>query len=71
MALHLDLIPENAPFDSEQRVWLNGFFAGLLSREQLGVPSAAPPPPAEEDYPWHDAAMALEKRMKLAEGRPI
>lgn len=71
MALHLDLIPENAPFDSGQRVWLNGFFAGLLSLEQLGVPSAAPPPPAEEDYPWHDAAMALEKRMKLAEGRPI
>lgn len=71
MALHLDLIPENAPFDSEQRVWLNGFFAGLLSLERLGVPSAAPPPPAEEDYPWHDAAMALEKRMKLAERRPI
>ena len=25
------LIPENAPFSSEQRAWLNGFFAGLLS----------------------------------------
>ena len=24
------LIPENAPFTAEQRVWLNGFFAGLL-----------------------------------------
>jgi hypothetical protein len=25
------LIPENAPFSPEQRAWLNGFFAGLLS----------------------------------------
>jgi sulfite reductase (NADPH) flavoprotein alpha-component len=25
------LIPESAPFTPEQRVWLNGFFAGLLS----------------------------------------
>ena len=25
------LIPESAPFSPEQRTWLNGFFAGLLS----------------------------------------
>ena len=25
------MIPENAPFSPEQRAWLNGFFAGLLS----------------------------------------
>ncbi len=25
------LIPENAPFSAEQRAWLNGFFAGVLS----------------------------------------
>ncbi len=25
------LIPESAPFSAEQRTWLNGFFAGLLS----------------------------------------
>ena len=25
------LVPENAPFSPEQRAWLNGFFAGLLS----------------------------------------
>jgi sulfite reductase (NADPH) flavoprotein alpha-component len=25
------LIPESAPFSSEQRAWLNGFFAGLLN----------------------------------------
>ena len=25
------LVPETAPFSDEQRVWLNGFFAGLVS----------------------------------------
>ena len=25
------LIPDSAPFSLEQRTWLNGFFAGLLS----------------------------------------
>ncbi len=39
-ALHL--IPENAPFSAEQRAWLNGFFAGLLSPERIAVPSAVP-----------------------------
>src|SRR5262245_7404911 len=29
----LSLIPESAPFSAEQRVWLNGLFAGLLSIE--------------------------------------
>ena len=27
----LNLIPETAPFSAEQRAWLNGFFAGLVS----------------------------------------
>ena len=26
-------LPENAPFTPEQRTWLNGFFAGLVSSE--------------------------------------
>ena len=26
-----ELIPESAPFTAEQRSWLNGFFAGLIS----------------------------------------
>ena len=26
-------IPESAPFTPEQRTWLNGFFAGLVSLE--------------------------------------
>ncbi len=32
------LIPENAPFTSEQRAWLNGFLAGVLNR---GEPSSS------------------------------
>jgi sulfite reductase (NADPH) flavoprotein alpha-component len=32
------MIPDNAPFSPEQRAWLNGFFAGLLSVD--GSPSA-------------------------------
>jgi sulfite reductase (NADPH) flavoprotein alpha-component len=31
----VSLIPENAPFTSEQRAWLNGFIAGLLNQSQL------------------------------------
>jgi sulfite reductase (NADPH) flavoprotein alpha-component len=27
------IVPENAPFTAEQRVWLNGFFAGLLDSD--------------------------------------
>jgi sulfite reductase (NADPH) flavoprotein alpha-component len=76
------LIPETAPFSAEQRAWLNGFFAGLLSLD----PGATPAPPGavslpaqqnssaagdDGEAPWHDPAMALEERMKLAEGRPL
>ena len=32
------LIPESAPFSAEQRVWLNGLFAGLLSLERGVTP---------------------------------
>jgi sulfite reductase (NADPH) flavoprotein alpha-component len=81
------LIPESAPFSAEQRVWLNGLFAGLfslehgitpLSLEQAtallpGALDLAAPAATEEDdaAPWHDPAMALADRMKLAEGRPL
>ncbi|MCS6243734.1 MAG: sulfite reductase subunit alpha [Opitutus sp.] len=37
------LIPESAPFTSEQRAWLNGFLAGIFSRapgSQLAAPSS-------------------------------
>lgn len=32
------LVPDSAPFDSEQRAWLNGYLAGLLSADRLVVP---------------------------------
>jgi sulfite reductase (NADPH) flavoprotein alpha-component len=32
------LIPENAPFTAEQRTWLNGLFAGLLSLDGAVTP---------------------------------
>ena len=34
------LLPETAPFSSEQRAWLNGYMAGLLSGDRLLVPYA-------------------------------
>jgi sulfite reductase (NADPH) flavoprotein alpha-component len=71
----LDLIPETAPFSREQRIWLNGFFAGLLSAEaEAGATGAAEPAaaPTEDDgASWHDAAMPIDERMKLAEGKPL
>ena len=71
----LSLIPESAPFSAEQRVWLDGLFAGLLSLEHGvtplsleqaaallpgGLDLASPPSPEDDDgAPWHDPALAL------------
>src|SRR3954466_225679 len=75
------IVPENAPFTDEQRVWLNGFFAGLLDGDATALSpqeaSALMPGvqvgAAEDDdgAPWHDQTMPLAERMKLAEGRPL
>jgi sulfite reductase (NADPH) flavoprotein alpha-component len=74
------LIPESAPFSPDQRAWLNGFFAGLLSLDAgatLATPAdlaAAIPAAAGDDdgdTPWHDPSMEIGERMKLAEGRPL
>jgi len=80
----LDLIPETAPFSTEQRAWLNGFFAGLVAPAGGGVEPLsaeagaavmqhASGQAAEEDdgAPWHDQTMPMAERMKLAEGRPL
>ncbi len=42
--LSIPFIPDNAPFTAEQRSWLNGFLAGVLSRS--GLPSASGGGPA-------------------------
>ena len=82
------LIPEGAPFTPEQRDWLNGFFAGLLSKQfPAGTASDSQPPPLpasadpafrnplddgdDGEVPWHDPAIAMAERLKLAEGRPL
>ena len=66
------ILPETAPFAPEQRAWLNGFFAGLLSVDAMAgpAPAAAATALADNDdgAPWHDASMAMDERMKLAEG---
>ncbi len=72
------LIPESAPFTPEQRAWLNGFLAGLYGGamnggENMSVGGGAPPAAAaepEEEFPWHDPALGLDERLKLAEGKP-
>ncbi|MGL4241796.1 MAG: sulfite reductase subunit alpha, partial [Beijerinckiaceae bacterium] len=73
-----DIIPETAPFAPEQRQWLNGFFAGLLAIDQAAVTplsgeqnAAIMADAADDGAPWHDAAMAIDDRMKLAEGKPL
>jgi sulfite reductase (NADPH) flavoprotein alpha-component len=79
------IIPESAPFSSEQRAWLNGFFAGIFSAGTNGNGSAAngqaatgavavpasEPVAVEETFPWHDPALPLPERLTLAEGKPI
>lgn len=76
-----DLLPESAPFSAEQRVWLSGFFAGYLNLDTASVTAlsageaqallAAGPADDADDAPWHDPAMALAERLKLAEGRSL
>src|ERR1019366_1864175 len=79
------LIPESAPFTPEQRTWLNGLFAGMISLEESVTPLSneqaakllpdlldrGAPVEADDNAPWHDPAMPLGDRMKLADGKPL
>src|SRR5882757_5855722 len=76
------IVPESAPFTAEQRVWLNGFFNGLLEGESSALspqeasalmPGVQIGNATEEDdgAPWHDQTIPLPDRMKLAEGKPL
>ncbi|HMB06752.1 MAG TPA: sulfite reductase subunit alpha [Isosphaeraceae bacterium] len=93
--MDITLIPETAPFNAEQRAWLNGFLAGWLGLREangtdgangtalngaaaLGAASngaATPALPAAETKaeaePWHDPALPIDERLKLAEGKPL
>jgi sulfite reductase (NADPH) flavoprotein alpha-component len=80
-------IPESAPFTIEQRTWLNGLLAGVYGLEGGVTPlssadvakllpgfidaGAAPAAEIEDGAPWHDPAIPLADRMKLADGRPL
>ncbi len=69
----IPLLPDTAPFNRDQRAWLNGFFAGLLGLQQAtSAPSTTVAAATEEDfdYPWHDPAVSLEERMTMAESKP-
>jgi sulfite reductase (NADPH) flavoprotein alpha-component len=80
------LVPENAPFSPEQRSWLNGLFAGVLSLDGISVTPLSPEHAAalipgllgaaqvdesEDGAPWHDQTIPLDERMRLADGRPL
>ncbi len=81
------LVPETAPFSEEQRAWLNGFFAGLISLDGTGITplsgdqaaalisgSVANARTADDDdggAPWHDQTIPIGERMKLADGKPL
>ncbi|TWT75850.1 Sulfite reductase [NADPH] flavoprotein alpha-component [Posidoniimonas polymericola] len=80
--MSISIIPESAPFSPEQRSWLNGFLAGWAgvvadpqARGQALASALMPPAEAEveqgEEFPWHDPALEIEERMKLAEKKPL
>ena len=79
-------LPETAPFTPEQRTWLNGLFAGLFGLQEGVTPlsgeeaakllpgligGASARREADDGAPWHDPAMPMPDRMKLAEGKPL
>lgn len=80
-APNFEIIPESAPFSPEQRSWLNGFFAGLVSLDNAVTPLSPEQGAAvmkgatgdgdDGEAPWHDQTMPMAERMKLAEGRPL
>ena len=73
-------LPESAPFNEEQRAWLNGFFAGMIGVQPgeatgaalaaAGFASETVEVEEEEDFPWHDSALPIVDRMEMAEGKP-
>lgn len=75
----IPMLPESAPFTPQQRSWLNGFFAGMLSKQAAPANGSAAMVDAkpqaaveeEEDFPWHDPAMPMDERLKLAEPKPF
>jgi len=74
------LIPESAPFSPQQRSWLNGFFAAFIASDNARVTPLSPQANAavmevavggDGEAPWRDQTLALDDRMKLANGRSL
>src|SRR5215207_3453100 len=74
------LIPESAPFSTEQRAWLTGYFSALLAPDAGAIPlplgealpgDAAVPLADNGDAPWHDPSLPLDERLTMAEARPL
>ena len=73
--MSVPLLPESAPFSPAQRAYLNGFLAGLLNLNDVGKASVAPAQveaiAQDEEFPWHDPALALDERLSLAQDKPF
>src|SRR4051812_16604342 len=75
----IPILPDSAPFTPAQRAWLNGFFAGLLSRGAAPAPQPSPDEATavpsgdadDESMPWHDPALPIAERLQLTDGKPI
>jgi sulfite reductase (NADPH) flavoprotein alpha-component len=70
------ILPETAPFSSEQRAWLGGFFSALLDAPLDVNPreenlANSPALADNSDAPWHDPSLNLSERMQLAEEKPV
>ena len=77
MSFIAPILPDNAPFSTLQRAWLDGFLAGLFGDDAAAAapaavaPDIAAPQPAEDEaFPWHDPALPLDERLALAADRP-
>ncbi|MDA8744591.1 sulfite reductase subunit alpha [Rubripirellula amarantea] len=76
-------IPSSAPFNEEQRAWLNGFFAGMmgiqpgmdagtaLATAGVATESIGEDSEEDDDFPWHDSTLPIVERMEMAEGKPL
>ena len=62
------IIPEDAPFSTEQRAWLNGFFAAYLGVD-TGTGAGGAAPDEDEEFPWHEPTLSLAERLELARDR--
>src|SRR5437660_6303533 len=77
MSFIAPLLPDNAPFSTLRRAWLDGFLAGLFGDDAAAAAPAAvaleigaPEPAEDEAFPWHDPALPLDERLALAVDRP-